>query len=162
NVGIAGVQFKLDGANLGPEDTAAPYSFVWNSTTVADGTHTLTAVARDAAGNTATAAALTVKVSNAVSACPCSLWTSSTLPAQMDNEKASVELGMKFTADMAGFVSGVRFYKYAQNTGTHVGHLWSSSGTLLGTVTFSGETASGWQQAMFASPIAEIGRASCR
>jgi len=154
NVGIAGVQFKLDGANLGPEDTAAPYSFVWNSTTVADGTHTLTAVARDAAGNTATAAALTVKVSNAVSACPCSLWTSSTLPAQMDNEKASVELGMKFTADTAGFVSGVRFYKYAQNTGTHVGHLWSSSGTLLGTVTFSGETASGWQQAMFASPIA--------
>ncbi len=48
----------------------------------------------------------------------------------------------------------MRFYKYAQNTGTHVGNLWSASGTRLGTVTFSGESASGWQTATFATPIA--------
>jgi hypothetical protein len=48
----------------------------------------------------------------------------------------------------------VRFYKQTGNTGTHVGRLWTATGTLLGTVTFSGETASGWQQANFASPIA--------
>ena len=53
---IVGVQFKLDGANLGAEDTSAPYSIVWDTTGVANGPHTLTAVARDAAGNTATAA----------------------------------------------------------------------------------------------------------
>ena len=51
NVGVVGVQFRLDGANLGAEDTAAPYSVSWNTTTVANGSHTLTAVARDAAGN---------------------------------------------------------------------------------------------------------------
>src|SRR2546427_5863035 len=56
NVGVAGVQFKLDGANLGAEDTASPYSVSWNTTTATNGSHTLTAVARDAAGNTTTSA----------------------------------------------------------------------------------------------------------
>ena len=64
NVGVAGVQFKLDGANLGAEDTASPYSVTWNTTTATNGSHTLTTVARDAAGNTATSAAVTVKVNN--------------------------------------------------------------------------------------------------
>jgi predicted 3-demethylubiquinone-9 3-methyltransferase (glyoxalase superfamily) len=62
NVGVAGVQFKLDGANLGAEDTATPYATSWNTTGVAAGVHTLTAVARDTSGNSATAAAVTVTV----------------------------------------------------------------------------------------------------
>ena len=65
NVGVAGVQFKLDGANLGAEKTSAPYSVSWDTTTVSNGTHTLTAVARDAAGNSGTSAPVTVNVSNA-------------------------------------------------------------------------------------------------
>ena len=65
NVGVAGVQFKLDGANLGTEDTTAPYSWSWTTTTATDGSHTLTAVARDAAGNQTTSAGVTVTVSNA-------------------------------------------------------------------------------------------------
>jgi hypothetical protein len=64
NVGVAGVQFKLDGTNLGAETTVVPYSTSWNSNLVSNGSHTLTAVARDAAGNTATSAAVTVTVSN--------------------------------------------------------------------------------------------------
>jgi hypothetical protein len=64
NVGVAGVQFKLDGANLQAEDTAAPYSVSWNTATAGNGTHTLTAVARDAAGNTTTSAGVTVTVNN--------------------------------------------------------------------------------------------------
>src|SRR5207302_11140240 len=64
-VGIVGVQFKLDGANLGTEVTAAPYSVSWNTTTATEGAHTLTAVARDAAGNTATSAVVSVTVDNA-------------------------------------------------------------------------------------------------
>jgi hypothetical protein len=63
-VGVVGVQFKLDGANLGAEDTTALYSVSWNTTTVGDGPHTLTAVARDAAGNTTTSAPVTVTVAN--------------------------------------------------------------------------------------------------
>jgi Bacterial Ig domain/Putative Ig domain len=64
--GVAGVQFKLDGANLGAEDTTSPYSINWDTMTATNGTHTLTAVARDAAGNSATSAARTVTVSNSV------------------------------------------------------------------------------------------------
>jgi hypothetical protein len=64
NVGVAGVQFQLDGANLGSEDTSAPYSVTWNSTATANGSHTLTAIARDAAGNQRVSSAVTVNVSN--------------------------------------------------------------------------------------------------
>jgi Big-like domain-containing protein len=66
NVGVVGVRFKLDGVNLGPEDMSLPYSAVWNTTTASNGAHTLTAVARDAAGNTRTSAAVTVTVSNPI------------------------------------------------------------------------------------------------
>jgi len=65
NVGVAGVQFFLDGGPLGAEDTTAPYSTAWDTTTVVDGSHTLTAMARDAAGNTKTSTPVTVTVSNA-------------------------------------------------------------------------------------------------
>src|SRR3989441_1140482 len=65
NVGVVGVQFKLDGANLGAEVTAAPYALSWNTTLVASGSHSVTAVARDAAGNTATSTAVPVTVDNA-------------------------------------------------------------------------------------------------
>ena len=65
NVGVAGVQFKLDSANLGTEATAAPYSTLWNTTTASNGSHTLTAVARDTAGNQTTSSPVTVTVSNA-------------------------------------------------------------------------------------------------
>src|SRR5207253_2000451 len=64
NVGVVGVQFRLDGANLGPEVTASPYSVSWTTTTVTSGSHTLTAIARDAAGNRTTSSAVTVTVSN--------------------------------------------------------------------------------------------------
>src|SRR6185295_4986406 len=68
NVGVAGVQFKVDGVNLGAEDT----------TSATNGTHTVTAVARDAAGNTTTAASQSVTVSNTTSGgCPCSIWPAS-------------------------------------------------------------------------------------
>src|SRR5439155_21586177 len=62
--GVAGVQFTLDGAPLGAEDTAAPYATTWNTTTASNGSHTLSAVARDAAGNMATATPVTVTVNN--------------------------------------------------------------------------------------------------
>ena len=63
-VGVSGVQFLLDGSNLGAEDTTAPYSRTWNTTTSSGGPHTLSARARDAAGNLGTAADVTVIVDN--------------------------------------------------------------------------------------------------
>ena len=65
NVGVAGVQFKLDGTNLGAQVTTPPYAVTWNTAATADGAHVLTAVARDAAGNMATSAGVTVTVANA-------------------------------------------------------------------------------------------------
>ena len=65
-VGVAGVQFRVDGADVGAEDTSAPYSVSWDTTVATAGSHTLTAVARDAAGNTATSAPVAVVVDNSV------------------------------------------------------------------------------------------------
>jgi hypothetical protein len=64
NVGVVRVQFLLDGANLGAEDTSAPYSVQWNTNWVANGQHTLSALAWDAAGNMATSDSVSVLVSN--------------------------------------------------------------------------------------------------
>jgi hypothetical protein len=51
-------------------------------------------------------------------------------------------------------IRGIRFYKASTNTGTHVGNLWTSTGTLLASATFTGESASGWQQVNFTTPVA--------
>src|SRR5258705_337536 len=65
-----------------------------------------------------------------------------------------IETGVKFRTSQAGFITGVRFYKGTLNTGTHIGHLWSSTGTKLAEITFTGESASGWQQMLFTTPVA--------
>ena len=70
------------------------------------------------------------------------------------NDTNSVEVGTRFTATSNGKATGVRFWKTSGNQGTHVGSLWSSTGTILGSVKFTGESASGWQTARFASPVA--------
>jgi hypothetical protein len=75
-------------------------------------------------------------------------------PAVADaGDPTAVELGLRFTPDQDGFISGVRFFKSAANTGAHSGSLWSSDGNRLATVTFEGESASGWQNASFASAV---------
>ena len=83
------------------------------------------------------------------------IWPSTAVPGLVDGgADSSVELGVKFRSDVAGTITGIRFYKASANTGTHVGNLWSSTGTKLATVTFTGETGSGWQQMLFSSPVA--------
>ena len=75
-------------------------------------------------------------------------------PATVDSgDPSAVELGVKFTADFDGVVAGIRFYKAAANTGTHTGSLWTAGGQRLAQLTFTGETASGWQHASFATPV---------
>ena len=108
---------------------------------------------RDAAGNLATSADATF-TTKTVGSCPCSIWSDAAVPAVASaNDSAAVELGLKFRADQAGSITGVRFYKGAGNTGTHVGSLWTTSGTRLASATFSGESASGWQNVNFATPV---------
>jgi hypothetical protein len=86
---------------------------------------------------------------------PVSVWVPTTVPktAAVPNAHAE-ELGLTFLSDVPGYITGVRFYKSATNLGTHGGYLWTSTGTLLASVTFTNESASGWQQANFATPVA--------
>ena len=70
-----------------------------------------------------------------------------------ENDPNAVDLGVKFQASINGTIDGIRFYKGPQNTGVHTGDLWTTSGTLLASATFTNETASGWQQVNFSSPV---------
>jgi uncharacterized protein YjdB len=104
-------------------------------------------------GITSNSAGLTVQTPPPPT-CPCTIWSSSAVPTVVDSGAGlGVELGVKFTSSSNGTITGVRFYKSTANTGTHVGNLWSSTGTLLATATFSNETSSGWQQVNFSSPV---------
>ncbi len=83
------------------------------------------------------------------------IWPSTAVPGNLDvGPDSPVELGISFKSDVNGYITGIRFYKGSNNTGTHVGNLWSSTGTLLGSATFTNGTASGWQQVNFSTPVA--------
>ena len=83
-----------------------------------------------------------------------SIWTGAEIPlGAYSNDGKPIEVGVKFRADVNGYITGLRFYKAAGDTGIHVGSLWKTDGTLYEAVTFTGETASGWQQMLFESPV---------
>jgi hypothetical protein len=151
---VAGVEVSTDSGKTWhpatlttPDGTTVNWSYTW----VANGSPTTTIESRatDDSGNTETPSAGTqVNVS-----CPCTIFGTTLTNPTDSGDTNSVELGMKFTSSTFGTVTGIRFYKEAANTGTHVGSLWSSSGQLLAQAMFSGETASGWQQVNFSSPV---------
>jgi hypothetical protein len=98
-------------------------------------------------------ACLLVPTSSALAA-PDTIFGAAT-PTTIDSgDGHSVELGVKFTSEVPGSVTGIRFYKATTNVGTHIGSLWTTTGTLLASATFTKETASGWQQVNFATPVA--------
>ena len=96
-----------------------------------------------------------ITVTEVPPACPCSLWSNLTLPDKpAENDPQPIEVGVKFQPEADGFITGLRFYKGPGNGGSHVGHLWTSAGTLLAQATFTSETATGWQQVALATPVA--------
>ena len=127
-------------------------SGVIGGTPAATGSYSFTAQVSDA-GNAHTATkSLSITVAAASSSV--TIWPSTAAPAVVDQGPDNpVQLGVKFYSDVGGAITGIRFYKSSANTGTHVGRLWSSTGTLLATTTFTSETASGWQQANFTTPV---------
>ncbi len=154
------VQFQVDGTNIPGCDPASPATgstYVctgWDSSGVSDGTHTLKVIVTDSNGQTASSSEA-VTTDNSDSG-PLSIWSDAATPTNPDttNDSGSINIGTKFQSSESGYILGVRFYKGTGNTGTHVGALWTSSGTLLASVTFTNETASGWQEAFFSSPVA--------
>jgi hypothetical protein len=87
--------------------------------------------------------------------CPCTIWDSSATPAVPSiGDSNPWELGVRFRPQVSGYITGIRFYKGPANTGTHTGSLWSNGGALLTTASFANETATGWQEVTFATPVA--------
>src|SRR5947209_2725343 len=82
-----------------------------------------------------------------------SLWSGSHPRVTVVHLHRPVELGTRVSAGVTGRIVGLRFYKVATDHGRHVGHLWSPTGRLLASVTFTHETRSGWQTAHFARPV---------
>ncbi|HTK77374.1 MAG TPA: tandem-95 repeat protein [Gemmataceae bacterium] len=149
---VAGVEVSTDGgATWHPATGRSNWSYTWVPS--AAGPYTLKSRAVDDSGNLETASAgVQVTVSSVVA--NATIWPSSTTPAvAADSDSSPQELGVKFRSDNAGYITGIRFYKGPGNSGTHVGDLWTTSGTLLASATFTSETASGWQQVDFAQPV---------
>jgi hypothetical protein len=133
-----------------PTVSGAPGTPTSTSTATDTATPTPTATPTDTATPTATATDTATPTAGVFS-----VWSDATVPALPadPSETTAIELGVKFRASVDGYVRGVRFYKGPGNTGTHVGNLWRGDGTLLASAIFIDETASGWQQVTFASPV---------
>jgi hypothetical protein len=150
---VGGVEVSVDGGNTWhPATGRGAWSYIGTPTTV--GALAIKSRAVDDSGNLETPSA-GVAVTVAEHDCPCDVWSSSTAPQTPDSgDGSSIEVGVKFRADYSGYITGIRFYKSAANTGTHIGNLWTATGALLASATFTNETGSGWQQVNFASPVA--------
>jgi len=145
---VAAVEVSTDGGRTWhPASGTTSWSYVWN----VDGDTAATIKAR-AADDSANLGAATAGTTVAI-ACPCSM-LGTRAPAVADaGDGGSIELGVKFQSDIAGTIGGVRFYKSSANTGAHVGSLWTAEGKALAEATFKSETATGWQEAEFSTPV---------
>src|SRR5207249_206961 len=95
--------------------------------------------------------------------CPCSIWTPDTVPTFLINNAEDsravtegVELGVRFRSDLAGTITGIRFYKNATDTSQHLVSLWDPSGGTTVPVATAISTANvdtGWQEVHFTTPV---------
>ncbi len=150
---VAGVEVSVDGgATWHPAIGRENWTYTWTSGPSASTTIKSRAV--DDSVNLETPSG-GVPITVTPRTCPCSLWGPNTVPGTAASlDSTPFELGVRFRADESGYITGIRFYKGAGNTGTHLGRLWSESGTQLANATFTNETGTGWQQVSFASPVA--------
>ncbi|MGZ3599858.1 MAG: DUF4082 domain-containing protein [Ktedonobacterales bacterium] len=155
---VAGVEVSVDGgttwhkATMASAAASASWSYNWSPQT--PGSATIKSRAADDSGNIETPSA-GIPITVTSPACPCGLFSSTATPAIVATQDAgSIEVGVKFTSDTGGYINGIKFYKSSSNTGTHTGSLWTSTGSLLATGTFTNETASGWQTLTFTTPVA--------
>jgi hypothetical protein len=132
NVGVSGVQFKLDGANLGAEDLTSPYSVTWDTSAATNGAHTLTAVARDAANNTTTSSSVSVTVDNAAPT------VSITAPTHGSTVNGTVAINATAADNTGGSgINKVEFYVDGTLAGTDTttpySFSWNTSALAFGT-----------------------------
>ncbi len=147
---VAAVEVSLDGGTTWHRAVGTD-TWTYSGSLQGTGPESILVRASDDSGNLENpAASVGVNVN-----CPCSIFGMGYTPATPSSgDPSAIEVGVKFSSDVNGWITGVRFYKGAGNTGTHIGNLWSSTGQLLASTTFTAETDSGWQQAEFAQPVA--------
>nr|WP_051244530.1 DUF4082 domain-containing protein [Azohydromonas australica] len=149
---VGAVEVSTDnGVTWHPASGRGNWSYTWVSGS--SGNVTLMSRAVDDSGNLqGTPTSRTVTVTPPT--CPCTAFPTSATPTVLGAEDDSVvNLGVKFRVTQNGHITGIRFYKGPSNTGTHIGALWTSTGTQLATQEFLNETGSGWQQVNFATPV---------
>jgi Domain of unknown function (DUF4082)/Bacterial Ig-like domain/Cohesin domain/FlgD Ig-like domain/Bacterial Ig domain len=161
---LVGVEVSVDGgATWQPATGASSWTFAW--TPIAQGSVVIESRGFDDSGNMevpgsgeTNADKITVTVTApAPPTCPCTIFQPSDAPAADNdsyNDGQGNELGTRFRTSIDGYITGIRYYKSAANTGTHIGELYTNTGTRLAQATFTGESASGWQEVSFASPVA--------
>ncbi|SEI58016.1 Ig-like domain-containing protein [Arthrobacter sp. yr096] len=138
--------------------TSRKVTFTPTAALTAGTSYTATVTATSVSGQPMTAGGTwsftTVPAPRTPGVCPCTLYQDTVTPTTPDaNDGVPLSLGVRFASDTAGQVTGVRFYKAAGNTGTHTGSLYTATGQLLATVTFTNESSSGWQTASFSQPV---------
>ena len=145
---VAGVEVSVDGgATWSRAEGRGQWTF--QDGINMQGSRPVMARAVDDSGNIGPSASVTVAVD-----CPCRIFDSGDVPeVEAAAGTTALEVGVRFEADVDGWIEGLRFYKGPGNTGTHVGSLWDGSGNLLARATFADETATGWQQVSFGTPV---------
>lgn len=156
---VAGIEISLDGGTTWQVANGTHnWNFTWTPTT--QGTVTILVRGFDDSGNMETPGS--VPSSNAITInitephCPCTIYQPVDTPAVTNSNDGSngIELGVKFRASINGYITGLRFYKSSNDTGMHIASLWTLNGTLLARDTFTNETATGWQEVFFNTPVA--------
>jgi hypothetical protein len=148
NVAVAGVQFRLDGSNLGAEDTSAPYTTSWDATQAQNGSHTLTAVARDAAGNTTTSSPISVSVTGGTNSFKIG---ETNILGSADDSNGNLLLAQSTTLSQTATIQSLSFYVTTASGNLRLG-IYDASGPGGGPGTLKAQTASftpvtGWNTA---------------
>ena len=147
---VAAVEVSTDGGSTWhTAEGREAWTYKWTPT----GTGSVTVKARaadDSANLESPGAQIAAEVIAAK--CPCTIWDQSFTAAE-DTDNSALEVGVKFRTDTPGYITGIRFYKPAGDTGTHYGYLWTGAGTQLANVTFTEETATGWQEGKLTAPV---------
>ena len=137
---VGGVEVSLDGGtSWHPASGRESWRYTW--TPSAAGQVTLMARAADDSANLGSATSASIRVGGSRS-CPCSLF-GDLAPTQATDENQAIEVGVRFRADVDGFVTGLRYYG-AASSAPRVGHLWTEGGTQLASATFVGDSLVGW------------------
>lgn len=128
DVGIASVQFRIDGVTVGAALTAAPFTYAWNSTSVSNGSHSIVAVARDAAGNEGASAPIVVSVNNSTSG-GAVIWVDSAVPSGAWTGASGGDAWTWVTSGPAPF-SGTRVHQSAIAGGVHE-HFFTGASSVM-------------------------------